>query len=473
MTQDTCTDVVVVGAGPAGMTTASCLAESGVRVLLLDEHTAPGGQVYRSVEKVTDKRPADLNVLGSHYRSGSKAVERLHSSGAQYWPGTSVWEISAAEEPALAVGVVRDGRARMIQAGHIVLATGAMERPTPFPGWTLPGVMTVGAAQTLLKSSGLVPEGRIAVAGSGPLLYLYISQLIKAGKKPQVILDTRPRASLQTKLSVLAALTVDPASMFRGLGWMREVRREIRVRERVHRLRASGVEKLSSISYESCDRQFTDEVDLLLVHDGVIPNTWLAMSAGCRHHWNVQQRCWVPDITGAGQTSRQSVSVVGDAAGIIGADASVLHGEAVACEVAACLEGKQPGVVGNAAHPLLAWQHRTLRRCLDQFYPPAQEFELPPDDETVVCRCEEVTAGEIRRVAALGCVGPNQGKAFTRCGMGPCMGRKCGVTVSRLIAEHHGLSMHEVGHYRIRPPVKPINVGQLADLETDADTHTN
>ena len=279
MTQDTCTDVVVVGAGPAGMTTASCLAESGVRALLLDEHTAPGGQVYRSVEKVTDKRPADLNVLGSHYRSGSKAVERLHSSGAQYWPGTSVWEISAAEEPALAVGVVRDGRARMIQAGHIVLATGAMERPTPFPGWTLPGVMTVGAAQTLLKSSGLVPEGRIAVAGSGPLLYLYISQLIKAGKKPQVILDTRPRASLQTKLSVLAALTVDPASMFRGLGWMREVRREIRVRERVHRLRASGVEKLSSISYESCDRQFTDEVDLLLVHDGVIPNTWLAMSA--------------------------------------------------------------------------------------------------------------------------------------------------------------------------------------------------
>ena len=473
MTQDTCTDVVVVGAGPAGMTTASCLAESGVRVLLLDEHTAPGGQVYRSVEKVTDKRPADLNVLGSHYRSGSKAVERLHSSGAQYWPGTSVWEISAAEEPALAVGVVRDGRARMIQAGHIVLATGAMERPTPFPGWTLPGVMTVGAAQTLLKSSGLVPEGRIAVAGSGPLLYLYISQLIKAGKKPQVILDTRPRASLQTKLSVLAALTVDPASMFRGLGWMREVRREIRVRERVHRLRASGVEKLSSISYESCDRQFTDEVDLLLVHDGVIPNTWLAMSAGCRHHWNVQQRCWVPDITGAGQTSRQSVSVVGDAAGIIGADASVLHGEAVACEVAACLEGKQPGVVGNAAHPLLAWQHRTLRRCLDQFYPPAQEFELPPDDETVVCRCEEVTAGEIRRVAALGCVGPNQGKAFTRCGMGPCMGRKCGVTVSRLIAEHHGLSMHEVGHYRIRPPVKPINVGQLADLETDADAHTD
>ena len=347
-----------------------------------------------------------------------------------------------------------------------------MERPTPFPGWTLPGVMTVGAAQTLLKSSGLVPDGRIAVAGSGPLLYLYVSQLIKAGKKPQVILDTRPRASLQAKLSVLAALTVNPTSMFRGLGWMREARREVRVRERVHRLRAGGVEKLSSISYESCDRQFTDDVDLLLVHDGVIPNTWLAMSAGCRHHWHVQQRCWVPTITGAGQTSRQSVSVVGDAASIMGADASVLHGEAVASEVIACLEGKQQNAVRNAAHPFLVRQQRLLRRCLDQFYPPAPEFELPPDDETIVCRCEEVTAGQIRQVATLGCVGPNQGKAFTRCGMGPCMGRKCGVTVSRLIAEHHGLGMDEVGHYRIRPPVKPITVAQLAELELDADAHT-
>ena len=472
MPENVVIDVVVVGAGPAGMTAASCLAQSGVRVLVLDEHTAPGGQVYRSVEKVTDKRSADLNVLGSHYRNGSKLVERLHSSGAQYWPGTSVWEISAAGESTLAVGVVRDGRVQLIQAGHIILATGAMERPTPFPGWTLPGVMTVGAAQTLLKSSGLVPDGRIAVAGSGPLLYLYVSQLIKAGKKPQVILDTQPRTSLQAKLSVLAALTVDPASMFRGLGWMREVRREVQVRKRVHRLRAGGVEKLSSISYVSCDRQFTDDVDLLLVHDGVIPNTWLAMSAGCRHHWDVQQRCWVPDITGAGQTSRQSVSVVGDAAGIMGADASVLHGEAVASEVIACLEGKQQNSLGNAAHPLLVRQQRLLRRCLDQFYPPAKEFELPPDDETIVCRCEEVTAGQIRQVATLGCVGPNQGKAFTRCGMGPCMGRKCGVTVSRLIAEHHGLGMDEVGHYRIRPPVKPITVAQLAELEIDADAHT-
>ena len=92
-------------------------------------------------------------------------------------------------------------------------------------------------------------------------------------------------------------------------------------------------------------------------------------------------------------------------------------------------------------------------------------FQLPADARTLVCRCEEITAGQIREVAAMGCVGPNQGKAFTRCGMGPCMGRECGNTVSQIIADHHGLSMQEVGHYRIRPPVRPITVGQLADLQ--------
>ena len=461
-------DVAIVGAGPAGMSAACYLAECGFQVVVLDECAAPGGQVFRSAEQVRSGRPADLKALGRHYRSGLRLIDRFRDSGVIYRPRTAVWQVSAIEEPALTIGTVSDKQAGMIQVRHIVLAAGAMERPTPFPGWTLPGVMTVGAAQTLLKSSGLVPEGRIALAGSGPLLYLYASQLIAAGKLPDIILDTRPRASWRAKAAALPALAADPRSMVRGLGWMREVRGQVPVREMTRCLRATGDDRLTSISFESHGHQFNHQTDLLLVHDGVIPNTWLAMSAGCRHHWDERQRCWAPDINGAGQTSRPSISIVGDAAGIVGADACVLHGEAVAREVAGCLADHTPVIADDGSRSLSLWRHRSLRRFLDLFYPPSGEFELPPEDDTVVCRCEEVTAGEIRRVAALGCVGPNQGKAFTRCGMGPCMGRKCGVTVSRLIAEHHGLAMDEVGHYRIRPPVKPITVGQLADLNPDA-----
>ena len=121
------------------------------------------------------------------------------------------------------------------------------------------------------------------------------------------------------------------------------------------------------------------------------------------------------------------------------------------------------------AEPRTLKRQRRLRRFLDHAFAPTADFQLP-SDETIVCRCEEVTAGEIRQVAARGCMGPNQGKAFTRCGMGPCMGRKCALTVSQLMADAHGVSVGEIGHYRIRPPIRPITVGQLADMSLSTET---
>ena len=460
-------DVAIVGAGPAGMSAACCLAESGYQVVVLDENPEPGGQVFRGLEQVRDGRPADLEVLGQHYGKGLDLIESFRQSDVLYRPRTAVWQVSTPEESALTIGTVRGQQAGMVRVRHIILAAGAMERPTPFPGWTLPGVLTAGAGQTLLKSSGLVPEGRIVLAGSGPLFYLYASQLIDAGKQPDIVLDTRPVASWKARAAALPVLATDPNAMRRGLGWMRKVRAKVPVHQMTGGLRAIGDDKLASVSFESRGRTITEPADLLLVHDGVIPNTWLAMSAGCRHHWDERQHCWVPDISGEGLTSRPSISVAGDAAGIVGADACVVHGEAVAREVADRFANPSLVTAKGESRRSLLWRHRSLRRFLDLYYPPCREFELPRDDDVVVCRCEEVTAGEIRQVASLGCVGPNQGKAFTRCGMGPCMGRECGVTVSRLIAEHHGLTMDEVGHYRIRPPIKPITVGQLADLEPD------
>jgi NADPH-dependent 2,4-dienoyl-CoA reductase/sulfur reductase-like enzyme len=459
--RSTC-EVAIVGAGPAGLAAACVLAGKGVDAVVLDEQQTPGGQVFRGIEKVNAMRPSDLNPLGASYGAGTELARRFRDSGAHYRPGTSVWEVTSAQEPELALGLVENGNAQMLYPRHIILATGAMERPTPFLGWTLPGVMTIGAAQTLLKSSGLLPEKDVVLAGTGPLLYLYANQLIGMGMRPQAILDTRPSVSWGTYLSGLNALLACPGAMIQGIRWMHGVKRQVEVASHVTDLRAKGDDRLRSVSYRSGGCSYDVATALLLVHDGVIPNTWLSMSAGIAHRFDSLQGCWVPDIRGVGLTSRDSISMVGDVVGIAGAEVAMLQGERAADEVLGQLNG-----IGSAqplSEPAVLSRQRRLRRFLDRYFPPTSQFQLPPDDDTIVCRCEEVTAGEIRSVAARGCMGPNQAKAFTRCGMGPCMGRKCAATVSQLMAQVHDMSVRDIGHYRIRPPIRPITVGQLADM---------
>ena len=454
-------DVAVIGAGPAGLTAACELAEGGRDVVVLDEQAAPGGQIYKGVEKVFADRPQDIRFLGGEYAVGERLMHRFRESGAKYRPGVSVWQITSDQEPELGLGLIENGSAQMLYPQHVILATGAMERPTPFEGWTLPGVMTVGAAQSLLKSSRLLPEDDVVLAGTGPLLYLYAAQLASVGIRPQAILDTRPSMSLRAVLLGVSALAACPKSMLEGMKWLWSVRVKMNMVRGVHSLKAQGEDHLRSVSYEVGGHRHELSTSLLLVHDGVVPNTWLSMSAGIRHHFDSAQSCWVPDIHGAGSTSRKCISIIGDGARIGGASVAAMQGERVAREVDTYLRTQHCSIVATQSRALR--RQRRLRRFLDCAFSPTADFQLPAD-ETIVCRCEEVTAREIRQVAARGCMGPNQGKAFTRCGMGPCMGRKCALTVSQVMANAHGVPVDEIGHYRIRSPIRPITVGQFADM---------
>ncbi|MCD0503735.1 NAD(P)/FAD-dependent oxidoreductase, partial [Bordetella petrii] len=179
-------DVLVVGAGPAGMSAAIALREAGLRVMVVDEQPAPGGQIWRAVETVAGT-PAGA-VLGDEYRAGAALAGRFRACGAEYRPQTQVWQI----EPGWHVYMSHAGQAEAVRAGQVLLATGAQERPAPFPGWTLPGVLTVGAAQILLKTSREVPANPVWVAGSGPLPLLYMAQLLRAGGRIAGWLDTAP-----------------------------------------------------------------------------------------------------------------------------------------------------------------------------------------------------------------------------------------------------------------------------------------
>ena len=454
-------DLVVIGAGPAGMAAATTAAECGLSVLLLDEQPAPGGQIYRNIEHVDGNKLAD--ILGEDYRAGKKLARGLRAARLDYRPGTTVWRVDGDGSVAWT-----DGRkARLTQAAHIIAATGAMERPVPIPGWTLPGVMGAGAAQVLLKSAGMVPDGPTVIAGAGPLLFLVANQLAVAGAEIAAVLETtRFRHYFAAARHVPATMRASEylrkgASLF---GALRE--RGIKVQSAVHDIRAVGKDRLTGVAWSAHGTKREIAASTLLLHQGVVPNVQITRQAGADHEWYAPQRYWRPVVDRWGQTSEKALIVAGDGAGIFGAEAAAEAGRIAALGVV-----YRAGKIDAGERDRRAAPHRrelkrlaAVRPLLDALYPPPAEILAPPD-ETTVCRCEEITAGQIRESVALGATGPNQLKAYTRCGMGPCQGRLCGLTVSEVIAGARGVPVETVGYYRIRPPLKPVTLGELADME--------
>lgn len=460
-------DVIIVGAGPGGLAAATDLARAGARILVIDEQPEAGGQIWRAAERAGASLPP-ATWLGEDYARGVAVVgEARRQAGIDWRFGSSVWDIDCRADT-IRLGVVEDGKAGTVEAAHVVLATGAMERPVPFEGWTLPGVMGIGAAQTLLKDSGLLPPEGVVLAGSGPLLYLFAIQLLDAEVMPGAVLDSAPPGlSGGALMPFLRAAPGNWRSLAKGLAWRRRIARAgVRHVAGVTSLKAVGGDRVEQVEYGVDGTSHRIAAPLLLVHDGVIPNTYLTRAAGCVHVWNEDQRSWRPDLDTDGQTSRRGLYVVGDGGGIMGADAAVLQGRALARRLAGRL-GLHSGEQDMAEAAELA-RLAQLRRFLDRQYPPSRAF-ADPSDTTIICRCEGVTAGDIRALANIGCTGPNQARVFTRAGMGPCMGRQCGPAVASLLAASQGRTMVDIGQLSVRPPVKPITLAELASLaETGA-----
>lgn len=465
-------DVIVVGAGPAGMSAATLLAAEGLAVLVLDENSAPGGQIYRHIT-INAKR--DKKYLGPAYWVGQSIAAAFMKSSLTYAPRCRVWSLDSAnlqeDEPYARIGISLGGVARHIQARKVILATGALERPMPVPGWTLPGVMTAGAAQIALKSAGMVPSGRVVLAGCGPLLYQLSIQLKDAGANIVALLDTA--VGLQSGWRYLPQFLFSPY-VLKGAALLFRVRRNLRVISGVRRLEIAGQDRAASVSFESDRIAQTLPVDLVLLHQGVIPDTALANAAGCALEWNATIRAFQPKADQQGRSSFPDIYFAGDGARIGGALASAEAGQAVA--LAVMIESG----LGNAEE-LEPRRQRVLRQCarlrrgrqfIDVAYLPAHQFLAPEDDSTLACRCEEVTVAVLRAAARRGVTGPNQLKVFTRCGMGPCQGRMCGATVVELLAEACGTQPSDIGNWRLRPPIKPLRLSEIAGLaHSDTDTH--
>ncbi|MBO1076334.1 NAD(P)/FAD-dependent oxidoreductase [Roseomonas marmotae] len=453
------TDLAIIGAGPAGMSAAIEAAALGLSVTVIDEQPAPGGQIFRGVEQA-GRDPA---LAGEYAAEGAALARRFRATpGIDYRPATTLWHL---DTEAGLLSLRGDDGTGTLAASRVLLATGAQERPVPIPGWTLPNVMTAGAAQILLKQAGAVPHGRTVLAGQGPLLWLLAGQLARAGAPPALLLETTPRGALGPALRA-GGLWRGRAMLAKGAGLMLAARAAgMRVIRHVTGLRAEGDGILRRVTWDGG----STEAGTLLLHEGVIPSTHISRALGLPHHWDEAQLCWRPEADAWGATPHPLLAVAGDGAGIGGWQAAMAGGALAALDAAHRL-----GRLAEHARDSRAVPHRArlaaalaLRPFLDRLYAPAPGLLAPPEDATIVCRCEEITAGEVRAAARLGATGPNQAKAYLRTGMGPCQGRVCGTILSALIAETRGVPVAEAGALRPRAPFKPITVGELASLPVD------
>ena len=452
--------VAVIGAGPAGMAAAVEAAGLNLSVVVLDAQPMPGGQLYRALETQTSSQK---NIFGDDYFQGGPLIEAFRQSGVEYVPGAKVWEVTQNG----AVHFLINGEIRRIQADQIIIASGAQERPCPIPGWTLPGVMTAGAAQILLKSASMGARDAV-FAGSGPLLYLVVWQYVQAGLPVAAVLETTPSAHYLRAAPYVPMGLAAPANLVKGLKLMAGLRKSgIPWVRNVEDVRIDGEGEVRSVSYLKGASWRDIETRHVFLHQGVVPDINLTVSIGCRHGWNEDQACRHVVRDQWGRTSVDGILVAGDGGSIGGGVAAGLQGRlsaiAVGEKLGAISESERNRRSRNLLRSLA--RERRARTFLDVLYAPRERFRRPVDDATVVCRCEGVTAGDVRSATDLGSQGPNQLKVFTRAGMGPCQGRMCGLTISEIMAQTGGASVADSGYLRTRAPVLPITLGALARFD--------
>lgn len=453
-------DIAIVGAGPAGMSAATLAAEAGASVVVLDDKPRGGGQIYR---KVGDSPLPEPNKLGPEYLRGRNLLAAYENGSAEKLHGASVWHVGDNGE----ILFSRDGGTLSLTAREILLNVGAMERPFPIPGWQLPGVMTAGSAQVMLKNDGLVRDDAV-FAGTGPLLYLIVAQYLRLGVRVRALVDTTPFANYRASMSELGGALADPGMLLKGVGLLHEIRKAgVPVHRFARDLRVRGDESVTGLQCRVGGQQIEIESDHVFLHQGVIPNLNLTRAIGLEHDWCPRQLCWKPRLDELGQSSVPGISVAGDASGIVGAEGAELTGRIAALNQLARLGLIELAERDRRAAPL---QHKLrrlnrFRRFIDRLYRPLDEQRLPAADDTMVCRCEEQTLAQLRAGFEQGACGPNELKSLTRCGMGPCQGRQCGHTVSELLADWRGEPVEAVGYYRLRSPMRLLNLTEFSRFE--------
>jgi NADPH-dependent 2,4-dienoyl-CoA reductase/sulfur reductase-like enzyme len=462
--------VVVVGGGPAGLSAAIAAGQAGAQVLVIDENLQAGGQIYRQLPQ--DFRAAAADIPGTDYADGQSLLAQVRElSGAiEIWSDALVWSVFESHQ----LAVARGNDLILLNAGAIVVATGAYDRPLPVPGWTLPGVMTAGGAQVLLKSQRVRPGNRVLLAGTGPLQLVVANQMLDAGMEVVALAES---ASMLNAWRYLPGLVRQPGLIKQGLAYMHRLKRSGVCVLRSHAVRSiRGESEVQSAvlgavdfrGYPVRDTEKIFEVDTVCIGYGLIPSVWLTSLLGCRHEYNPLVGGWVPVYDENMRTSQPGILVAGDGAGIAGVLTARMQGTIAGLYAAAHIGNISIDTAVQTSLPQLKRLESMtkFRYAMDRIYRIYPDLYATVTDDTIVCRCESVTAGDIRRAAREGTQNLNDIKKRTRSGMGYCQGTNCQPAISAILAREFDADPAEIKMMTTRPPARPIPLNLLVvDLE--------
>ncbi len=463
--------VAVVGAGPAGLAAAIEAARAGARVVVVDEGYRTGGQIYRQMPEGFGGQHDEHGSHSPGHAKGAALLAEFAGFGIEVLARATVWDAARGR-----VSFEQAGEAHVVDCERLVLATGAYDRCVPFPGWTLPGVITAGAAQVMVRGFAVEPGVRALVVGTGPLLLPTVTALLSAKATVVAACEANGRgAAMRAGLGMLRS----GARLREAFYYLRALRKHrvdhrfgwgiVRAEGDVSGVRAAVIARLDGEGRVVKGTEQRHEVDVVCVGYGLLPSIELARVLGCEMHHVPVRGGWLPVHDASMETSVDGVFVAGEIAGIGGADVAAAEGRLAGIAAARSLglgDGADCERRARAAQRVRAKERAVSDALLGAFDVLPGLYDLA-DDQTIVCRCEDVTFSALRECARVFGGDMRSLKMGSRAGMGPCQARICQTGVHALAQRRLGGAAGVMPCPVVQVPVKPVSIGTIVATETE------
>ncbi len=458
------TDLIVIGAGPGGMQAAITAANSGIQVTLIDSNSLPGGQYYKQIPQQFSNNDQTTNQ-----KEAIKLIQNLDHPAIKFLSKTLVWGIFHNPKTNLWQTTLQgDNCPERLEAPAIIIAAGAYDRSIPFPGWDLPGVITAGAAQIMVKSQGILPGKRILISGTGPLQLAAASHLAEAGAEVVGVLECN-KSILRKGVPYISSIWgqwkriqegIEYAGVLLKAGVSYRTGWSVIKAEGVGKVQQAIIAKLDSngVPIQGTEKKY--EVDSIVLGYGLTPSTEFFRLLNCDMTYSSAEGVFLPKRDPFFQTSLSGIYAVGDCAGIGGAKLAMLEGKIAANHAATKIKttNKDLDVQISQIDKAGFKRERGFAKLLgDVFSIPKGLFSLA-ESETIICRCEQITLSEVKDAISCGAQSVTDIKNITRSGMGNCQGRTCGSIMAQILAIQSKRSPEESHYLNIRPPVHPVQI---------------